>query len=128
MHENRPSHMPRRILLVEDDVVLRDLVRAILDEDGYAVTEATAPSEAAAILRRSAFDLVITDGFTVGPSDALSAADLVREAGETPVALFTAQSVARQQALATGFVELIAKPFDLGEFERRVRTLLASAG
>lgn len=128
MRENCPRETARRILLVEDDAVLRSLVRTILDEDGYAVTEVDAPSAAAAILRQAAFDLIITDGFAVTPTiGELGAADLIREAGGTPVALFTAQTVRREQALAAGFRELIEKPFDLDVFERRVRALVDSA-
>ncbi len=127
MDENSPNDTARRILLVEDDAVLRSLVRTILDEDGYAVTEVEAPSEAAAILRGAEFDLVITDGFLAPAGGRLCAADLLREAGATPVALFTAQPVGRDQALAAGFSELICKPFDLEAFEQRVRALVDTA-
>src|SRR5689334_19949625 len=82
MDKISPNETARRILLVEDDAVLRTLVRTILDEDGYAVTETAVPSQAAAILRQSTFDLVLTDGFLVAPStERMGAADLLREAG-----------------------------------------------
>lgn len=127
MDENSSNDTARRILLVEDDAVLRSLVRTILDEDGYAVTDVEAPAQAAVILRRAAFDLVITDGFIATPAAGrLGAADLIHEAGTTPVALFTAQPVGRDQALAAGFSDLIGKPFELETFEHRVRALVDS--
>ncbi len=49
----------------------------------------------------------------------------VREAaGATPVALFTAHQLDLDAALAMGFRDLIAKPFDLERFEDQIRHLL----
>jgi DNA-binding response OmpR family regulator len=97
----------------------------VLDEEGYALILTQVPGDAASLLREVAFDLVITDSFRRPPTVVLSsAADLLAAAGGTPVALFTAQPVELDAALAAGFRDLLAKPFDLDTLARQVRALL----
>jgi CheY-like chemotaxis protein len=115
----------RRILLVEDDLVLRELVVTILEDEGYAVIASRAPVEAAELLDHISFDLVITDGFSrTGAAVFTSTADLLRAAGSTPVALFSAHTLKTDTALAAGFRDLITKPVDLETLERQVGALL----
>ncbi len=114
-----------RILLVEDDLQLRELVTTILEEDGYTVIAVAAPADASAILGHVTFDLVITDGFSrTGAATLVNAADVVRMAGVTPVALFTAHKLDPADALKAGFRDLIVKPFDIDTLECQVQALL----
>ena len=116
-----PHH---RILLVEDDVAVRDLVVALLEEE-YSVIAVSAPVDGAALLAEVAFDLVITDGFSQTAATVVaSTADLLRAAGATPVVLFTAHRVEPDAVRAAGFRDLIDKPFDIEEFEQQIRVLL----
>jgi CheY-like chemotaxis protein len=114
-----------RILVVEDDLVLRELVVSVLDDEGYAVIGTELPGDATALLGRVRFDLVITDGFSSKPEVELLEAQAVLEAaGATPVALFTAHRFELDEVRAAGFRDVIEKPFDLETFEQQVRTLL----
>jgi CheY-like chemotaxis protein len=116
----------RRILLVEDDLLVRNLVTLVLEDAGYAVIAAGAPVDATALLEQVAFDLVITDGFSKTDSAVLAnTADVVREAGVTPVVLFSAHTIELDVARAAGFRDLITKPFELETLERQVRALLS---
>jgi CheY-like chemotaxis protein len=118
---------PRRILLVEDDLVLRDLVVLILEDEGYAVIGAEIPVDAVTLLEHATFDLVITDGFSETASAVLtSTADVLREAGVVPVALFSGYTIGLEAAQAAGFRDLITKPFDVEALERQVRVLLGT--
>ena len=115
----------RRILLVEDDPAVQDVLRIVLDDQGYAVTVCHSPAEAIAALATVAFGLVITDVFSRTVRDVLAnTAPLLAAAGATRVALFTAHQVPLDAALEAGFGDVIAKPFDLETLERQVRTLL----
>jgi DNA-binding response OmpR family regulator len=70
--------------------------------------------------------LVITDGFSTEPGTVfVNTADLIRGAGVTPVALFSAHRLDRERAQAAGFRDLITKPFDLDTLVRQVKVLLA---
>jgi DNA-binding response OmpR family regulator len=122
----KASHPPRRILLVEDDVSVEEMLTTILEEQGYSVVIAHSPAEAIAALAAEIFDLIITDGFSRLPGDVLAnAAGLLAAAGTTPVALFTGHRIERAAATTAGLSDLIAKPFDLETFEHQVRALLS---
>ncbi|MGH2599285.1 MAG: response regulator [Dehalococcoidia bacterium] len=117
---------PRRILLIEGDVFVEEMLTTILGEQGYSVVTVHSPDEAIAALAAETFGLIITDGFSQLPEDVLAnAAGLLAAAGTTPVALFTAHRIERDAARVAGFRDLIAKPFDLETFEHQIRTLLS---
>lgn len=117
----------QRILVIEDDLAIQDLTVLVLEEAGYAVIATRTPADATTLLREVAFDLVLTDGFSVRASAVLtSTADILETAGVTPVVLFTAHHVALDAVRAAGFRDLIEKPFQLETLEQTVRLLLAS--
>jgi len=51
----------KRILLVEDERVVREMVKLLLSQDGFAVVEANNGAEALGLFSRGQFDLVMTD-------------------------------------------------------------------
>jgi CheY-like chemotaxis protein len=105
------SELPERILLIEDDVAISDLVVTVLEDEGYAVVVCLTPPDAMSLLDRLSFDLVITDGFSREPGAVfVNTANLVRTAGVTPVALFSAHRLDRERAQAAGFRDLITQP------------------
>ena len=117
--------LPGLILLVEDDASIRDLVVEVLEDAGYTVTASATPMEATRLLDQVGFDLVITDGFSILPSSSfVNTADVVRSAGPTPVALFSAHTHDLDVAKAAGFSDLIAKPFNLDTLVHQVKVLL----
>jgi len=124
-----PSGMadfPEHILLIEDDAMISDLVVTVLEDEGYAVVVCLTPLDAMSLLDRLSFDLVITDGFSEEPGAVfVNTADLVRTAGVTAVALFSAHRLDRERAQAAGFRDVITKPFDLDTLVRQVKALLA---
>jgi len=119
---DRPEH----ILLVEDDLPIRELLATLFEDEGYALTACASPQQAMTLLDHGGFDLVITDGFSkVAGSVMQNTADIVRRAGATPVVLFSAHTLDIAVALAAGFRDLITKPFDVDTLLRQVRTQLA---
>ena len=117
----------RRILLIEDDVAVQELMQLLLEAEGCAVIVSRTPADASALLEAVAFDLVITDGFSAAATAVVTnTLDVLAAAGATPVALFTAHRIEFDKALAAGFRDVIAKPFDLDALEGQVRTLLAA--
>ena len=53
--------MPRKILVVDDDILVLDALRELLIADGYEVTTATRGQEALEVMEREPFDLVVLD-------------------------------------------------------------------
>jgi CheY-like chemotaxis protein len=119
------ADFPEHILLIEDDVTISELIVTVLEDEGYAVVVCLTPPDAMSLLDRLSFDLVITDGFSREPGAMfVNTADLVRSAGVTAVALFSAHRLDRERAQAAGFRDLITKPFDLDTLVRQVKALL----
>ena len=117
----------RRLLVVENDAMLRDVVVKVLEHEGYAIIAVSRPADAVTLLGQVAFDLVITDGFSSTPESAtFSSIDVLESAGTTPVALFTAHRVELDAAQAAGFRDVIAKPFGIELLWRQVGALLRS--
>jgi len=115
----------QRILVVENDAVLRDIVVKILEHEGYVVIGASKPADAVTLLKHVTFDLVITDGFSGAPGAVfVNSTDVLNSAEATPVVLFTAHRLELDDVQAAGFRDLITKPFGIDTLWRQVRALL----
>ena len=103
----------KRILLVEDDPSLNDLVSEMLEEHGSQVLRATNGAEALTLFERNAVDAALSDMVMPGEIDGLDLARKLREkrAG-IPIVLMTGYSAAAAPAAAEGFA-VLRKPFTL---------------
>jgi two-component system, NtrC family, response regulator PilR len=101
------------VLLVEDDVSMRESLVAGLEFEGYRVISAGSPKEAEPLLLHEIVDLVITD-LKMPDGGGLRMVELVREAApETPVIMITAFPSVESavSALKSGVVDYLIKPF-----------------
>jgi len=115
-----------RVLLVEDDAMLADGLVRSLKQAEYAVDWTADGEEAEAILRVQEFDLVILD-LTLPNMDGLEILRLLRSRKvPVPVLITTARSEVddRIKGLDLGADDYLTKPFEMGEFDARVRALL----
>ena len=114
-----------RILLIEDEPDLTELVGSVLEEAGHTVVTADTLDAALVRLQGATFDLVLVDGLSSYRGQAFTnSVTVVRAAGTTPVVLFTGHQHDPDAVRAAGFADVIAKPFDLDAFTERVRVLL----
>lgn len=114
------------VLLVEDDAVLRDMVRRTLTEAGLRVDAASGASEAAHLWRVQTYDAVLLD-LDLPDGHGLQVLREVRARGDrTPVLVLTAfnRTDDRIAGLEAGADDYLGKPFDLREVELRVRALV----
>jgi two-component system, cell cycle sensor histidine kinase and response regulator CckA len=119
-----------RILVIDDEPLLAETVKRMLEKHGYVVTSRTSGIEALEAFRHylvgKPFDLVITD-MTMPHFTGL---DLVREFSKlcsaTPVILMTGFSnkVDADRAKQMGIQGFLMKPVDIEELGRMVRTVL----
>ena len=126
-----------RILLVEDDKVLRDVVQRSLSDAGYRVDTATTLDEARHWWRVQLFDAVLLDlNIPVsleprqGSASGLCALREARARGDrTPVLVLTARNrmEERIEGLDAGADDYLGKPFELPELEARLRALVRRA-
>jgi two-component system OmpR family response regulator len=115
-----------RILLVEDNATLSEGLSAILRSSGYAVDVVADGASANAVLATENFDLVILD-LTLPEMDGLDVLRAMRSRqNRSAVMILTARGTPeeRVRGLDLGADDYMIKPFDVGEFEARVRVLL----
>lgn len=115
-----------RILLVEDNLSLSEGLATLLRQSGYAVDVVHDGASAEALAAAESFDLVILD-LNLPQMDGLEVLRAMR-ARRNPAAvlILTARGTPeeRVKGLDLGADDYLIKPFDIGEFEARVRSLL----
>ncbi len=115
-----------RVLLVEDDALLADGMIRSLKQADYTVDWTADGEEAESTLRVLEFDLVILD-LTLPKLDGLEILRVLRQRRvPVPVLIVTARSDVdnRVKGLDLGADDYLTKPFEMGEFDARVRALL----
>ena len=103
-----------RILIVEDEAVIRRALRRLLERNGYAVAEAGSVAEALGGEDDPAsFDMIVADLRLPGAPGT----DVIGRAGDTPVVIMTSYASVNSavEAMKLGAVDYIAKPFDHDE-------------
>ncbi len=115
-----------RILLIEDDTVLRGVLRASLVDAGHRVDEAGTLSDARLFWQLQPFDAVLLD-LNLPDGSGLQALREARRRGDrTPVLVLSAndRTSERIAGLDAGADDYLGKPFDLGEVDARLRALV----
>ena len=118
-----------RVLVVEDDPSARDLLVAILEDDGYAVVALADGSAALVEASRLKPDLALLDSGLPGMTGG-EVARRLRQTSDMPIIFVTAADSAED--IRTGFKlgadDYIIKPFDPEELSWRVRAVLRRTG
>ena len=115
-----------RILLTEDNIALADGLSAILRGTGHAVDVVHDGASANAVIAAENFDLVILD-LNLPEMDGLDVLRAMRaRQNQAAVLILTARGTPeeRVKGLDLGADDYLIKPFDIAEFEARVRVLL----
>lgn len=115
-----------QILLVEDDVALRDAVRRMLERAGFAVRGRGTGSEALAAIEHALPDAMVID-IGLPDTDGRDLCQAIRARGVTAPVLFLTARDARPDVLAgfsAGGDDYMIKPFDAAELVARLHALL----
>lgn len=119
---------PHRLLLVDDDPVLRETLTVILESEGFRVTNAASGEEAEAILQatRPSFDLVLTDLVMPGKSgmDVLQKALAVNPSCTVLVLSGFGSVREATEAMDLGAYGMVTKPLQLDQFRNTLRRLM----
>ncbi len=114
-----------RVLVVDDEPMVREVVARYLELDGVLVAEASNGAEAIEWLDANTADLIVLD-VMLPEVDGLTILRRLRLTSDVPVILLTARSneVDRIAGLELGADDYIVKPFSPREVAARVRTIL----
>lgn len=114
-----------KILLVEDETNIRNLVATVLDTAGYQTILANSCSSAMTLFTSYLPDLIILD-LGLPDQDGMALLDFVRKDSLTPVIILSARTGEADKiaALDRGANDYITKPFGSGELLARVRATL----
>ncbi|GFZ78424.1 transcriptional regulator [Pseudohongiella nitratireducens] len=113
--------VPHRVLVVEDEQVIRTALRRLLERHDYVVSEAGSVKDAAAILKKETFDIIVSDLRLPGAPGT----DIIKET-RTPVLIMTSYSSLRSaiDAMKLGAVDYIPKPFEHEEMLQAVARII----
>lgn len=115
-----------RVLVVEDDAQLRDVLRRTLEESGFGVEVAGEGASGDKLAAEGRFDAIVLDWML----PAMSGYEIcrrLREAGDaTPVLMLTARDEVEDRiaGLDIGADDYLVKPFDAGELLARLRAIM----
>lgn len=114
-----------RIVVVDDEEVLRDTVGEYLAGQGFRVRAAASGRELDALLTLEPADLILMD-VHMPVEDGLTLARRIRATAPTPIIMLTAADdiVDRVAGLEVGADDYVVKPFDLRELKARIRAVL----
>ncbi|MDO3381956.1 sigma-54-dependent transcriptional regulator [Gilvimarinus algae] len=114
-----------KILVVEDEAIIRTALRKLLERNKYDVSEAPSVREATSKFNLSDFQLIISDLRLPGAPGT----DLIKLAGDVPVLIMTSYASLRSavDSMRMGAVDYIAKPFDHDEMVGAVKRVIGKA-
>jgi DNA-binding response OmpR family regulator len=117
--------MGARILVVEDEPRLRELLRLYLEREGHSVTDVGDGPSALATFDKGGTDLVILDLMLPGMQGEM-VLEALRNAGDVPVLITSAKrsDAERIAGLRLGADDYLAKPFNPHELTARVAAIL----
>ncbi|SLN66260.1 Sensory transduction protein regX3 [Roseovarius albus] len=118
-----------KILIVDDDAQIRDVLRITLKQAGHEVIEAGDGAEGLAKARNGKVDLIVLD-IGLPEMDGLQVCRHLREQSETPVLFLTARDdeIDRVLAFELGGDDYVSKPFSPRELAARIKAILKRVG
>ena len=117
----------KRILLVEDEILIRSSLARALRKDGYVISEAKDHAEALENLKKESFNLAIVDLYL---EDGMHGLNLVRQihqwAPQAKIIVISAFGTAevKEAAMMEGIESFYDKPFEIMDIRNAVREML----
>jgi CheY-like chemotaxis protein len=120
------SEQRGRVLVVDDQPDVADLIRADLEADGHEVVAVGSLAEISSLFtQQSQFDLALVDVMLGRDSGYELTGELIARSGEyLPVLLVTAGTIDRDRGYAAGADDFIGKPIESAELRARARSLI----
>ena len=116
--------MKKKILLVDDELILLKGLKYGLEQDSYEIITASDGEEALEIIARETFDLIILD-LMLPKIDGLEVCRKIREKFNIPIIILTARGDDSSKVLGLeyGADDYITKPFNMLELKARIKAI-----
>ena len=116
--------MPKKILIVEDEANIRELLRLYLEREGYAVIEAENGVEGIKMWKSEKPDMLLLD-VMMPVMDGWAVCKEIRAESDVPIIMLTAkgETADRVSGLVMGADDYIVKPLEMPEVIARVRAV-----
>jgi len=117
--------MTPHILIVDDDLSIRDAMHEFIEMSGYVSTVASSAEEALAVLSANSVEVVITDIMLPG-MDGLALTDRIKRIGDIDVIVMTGYSTdySYEEAISKGASDFVFKPVRFEELLLRLKRVL----
>ncbi len=117
--------MSNRLLLVDDEVKILDMIDNYLKREGFETARASNGNEALELFRSQSFDLIVLD-LMLPELDGLEVCKEIRRFSEVPIIMLTAKNdeIDKLLGLELGADDYIGKPFSLRELTARIKAVL----
>ena len=118
----------QRILVVDDEKMIRNVIKEYAEFDGFEVTEAEDGMEAVEICRKEDFDLIVMD-IMMPRLDGYSAIKEIRKTKQIPVIMLSARGEEYDKLFGfeIGIDDYVVKPFSPKELLARIKAVLKRA-
>jgi two-component system OmpR family response regulator len=118
-----------KLLLIEDDEQMADLLTRFLEENEMKVSHVIRPSQALAILEVETFDLIILD-LSLPEMDGLKLCSMIRESSDIHIIISSARSDLNDKLIGfeNGADDYLPKPYSPRELLARIKTILRRQG
>ncbi len=112
----------KKILIVEDDVSIHNVIEELLKKENYATYNAYSGTEALLLLEKEKYDLILLDLML----PAISGEEIIEKIKNTPIIVLSAKisSADKVNCLLSGANDYITKPFDGKELLARIEVQL----
>ena len=116
--------MPKKILIVEDEANIRELLRLYLEREGYEITEAANGEEGVELWRKINPDMILLD-VMMPIMDGWQVCKIIRKESKVPIIIMTAkgETFDKVNGLEMGADDYIVKPLEMREVIARVRAI-----
>ncbi len=112
----------RKILIVEDDVSIHNVIKELLSKENYTTCSAYSGTEALMLLEKEKYDLILLDLML----PAVNGEEIIKHVNDTPIIVLSAKisSNDKVNCLLSGANDYITKPFDSKELLARIEVQL----
>ena len=112
----------RKILIVEDDIDIHNLIKNVLEKERYEVISAYSGTEAILLLEKNNIDLILLDLMLPG----ITGEKIIKKVKDIPIIVISAKIASEDKVnvLSSGANDYITKPFDTNELLARIKVQL----